>query len=202
MLSFSDTACHFLSFQSVIGKLAVTKSSTMAPIQIWKLGALIALLVGVCVVLDHPSEDTCASGLSSNEGEPFSTELGLCFCKSAPAPAPKSTATQLLYTPAQIDEHVAPSVAYISVTLQGFRDPYIGSGFLWDRHSHVVTNWHVAMPPGDVVENIKVKLHGMHQPYDAIVVGVQPNKDLAVLKIQPGCLPQHIDVGTSADVQE
>lgn len=54
-----------------------------------------------------------------------------------------------------------------------------GSGFVWDREGHVVTNWHV-------VENAKrltVTLQNQ-SVYEARVVGVEPRKDLAVLQIQ------------------
>lgn len=55
-----------------------------------------------------------------------------------------------------------------------------GSGFLWDRAGHVVTNFHV-IAGGDL---FSVTLHdGTNR--DAELVGVEPNRDLAVLKIAP-----------------
>jgi S1-C subfamily serine protease len=175
----------------------------MAPIHI---GAVVALIVGVCVVIIYPSAGTRFSDLpvSLNDEEHVPAELGVGFCESGPDPKP--TAEQQVYTSEenqvlQTFKRVAPSVAYITISLQGDSIRAIGSGFLWDRQGHVVTNCHVVKPTGFVAENVKVELHGMHQAYDAIVVGVHLQKDLAVLKIQAPCLPQQIDVGTLDDLQ-
>jgi S1-C subfamily serine protease len=54
-----------------------------------------------------------------------------------------------------------------------------GSGFIWDEKGHVVTNFHVIQK----AQAITVTLHD-HQTYDAKVVGVEPRKDIAVLKIE------------------
>lgn len=85
-----------------------------------------------------------------------------------------------------------------------------GSGFLWDDKGHVVTNYHVLSPPGtNNNDNLKsktvmVKLANMAEALEAKIVGVEPEKDLAVLRIvQKGRnrLPRPIDVGTSNDLQ-
>jgi S1-C subfamily serine protease len=117
----------------------------------------------------------------------------------------------------QTFKRVAPSVAYITTsTAASNRQPRqfslqedqvpatgAGSGFLWDRRGHVVTNCHVVMSSsGAIPPTVKVKLQGSAKAYDAIVVGVEPEKDLAVLKIPATNLPpQIIDVGTSDDLQ-
>jgi S1-C subfamily serine protease len=54
------------------------------------------------------------------------------------------------------------------------------------------------------VGTVKVKLQGMAQSYDAIVIGIEPEKDIAVLKIPNSSnLPTAhiIDIGTSDDLQ-
>jgi S1-C subfamily serine protease len=197
----------------------------MAPIRI---GALIYLVGGACAFAQNPSAGTNGiSNLSVSELKRLLTERGVDFrdCLEKrdlverlqqSGPAPKATEKQQLYTPeenlfVQTFKRVAPSVAYITTTttrrprqlsLQGDESPAgAGSGFLWDRHGHVVTNCHVVMSSGSVAKNVKVKLQGMSQAYDAIVVGVEPEKDLAVLKIPAKSLPQQIDVGTSDDLQ-
>ena len=53
-----------------------------------------------------------------------------------------------------------------------------GSGFVWDRKGHIVTNFHV-ISEGD---RFRVTLADGSE-WNAIVVGAAPNKDLAVLKI-------------------
>ncbi len=53
-----------------------------------------------------------------------------------------------------------------------------GSGFIWDTDGHVVTNFHVVQG----AKKLTVTIQG-HQTFDALVRGVEPRKDIAVLKI-------------------
>ncbi len=74
-----------------------------------------------------------------------------------------------------------------------------GTGFIWDKKGHVVTNYHVIQ--GVVDGDIRVTLAD-HHSYDARVAGKYPDKDIAVLKINapPGeLLP--ISPGNSDDLQ-
>lgn len=116
-------------------------------------------------------------------------------------------------------ERVAPSVAYIQTVVQALESPLAlrptdvaqgaGSGFVWDEKGHVVTNFHVvqsALGPrarGQPARSIKVSLQGSSDVFDAEVVGTEPEKDLAVLRIvpKPGSkLPPPIAVGASHDL--
>jgi S1-C subfamily serine protease len=58
-----------------------------------------------------------------------------------------------------------------------------GTGFVWDIEGHVVTNYHVV----DGAERLTVTLHD-GRTVDARVVGGEPRKDIAVLKIEPSDL--------------
>jgi S1-C subfamily serine protease len=113
-------------------------------------------------------------------------------------------------------KRVSPSVANIKTTtlvpqqrglqLQGLEVPQgSGSGFLWDDKGHVVTNFHVVSAGrrgGLLPSTVKVKLAGMAQALYADIVGVEPEKDLAVLRVRDlRNLPRPIDVGTSNDLQ-
>ncbi|WP_433937431.1 S1C family serine protease [Sorangium cellulosum] len=53
-----------------------------------------------------------------------------------------------------------------------------GSGFVWDADGHIVTNFHVV----DNAQSLIVRLQG-EKTFPARVVGVEPRKDIAVLKI-------------------
>lgn len=99
----------------------------------------------------------------------------------------------------------APSVVHIaSVGVQ--RDPNLlnvyrvqgtGSGFIWDKKGHIVTNFHV-------IEKFSAHrvLLADGSVYAAAVVGKAPDKDLAVLKIEaPAAKLRPILPGTSADLQ-
>lgn len=54
-----------------------------------------------------------------------------------------------------------------------------GSGFIWDHAGHVVTNFHVI----DGAQQVTVTLHD-HRTFEAQIVGSDPRKDIAVLKLR------------------
>lgn len=103
-------------------------------------------------------------------------------------------------------EEATPSVVFItSVSLQ--RDYYTrniyeipqgsGSGFIWDKSGHIVTNYHV------VKEGKKFEVTLSDQStWEAVLVGMEPRKDLAILKIAaPSEKLIPIPVGTSYDLK-
>jgi len=53
-----------------------------------------------------------------------------------------------------------------------------GSGFVWDEAGHIVTNYHVIHE----AQSLTVTLQD-HSSHDAEVTGIEPRKDIAVLKI-------------------
>ncbi len=72
-----------------------------------------------------------------------------------------------------------------------------GSGFIWDRAGHVVTNYHVIRN----AQEAEVTL-GDHTTWKAKLVGAEPDKDLAVLKIDaPAEKLEPMVVGSSGDLQ-
>jgi 2-alkenal reductase len=117
-------------------------------------------------------------------------------------PRPDLTSGEQLAT--QIYAKTAPSVAYIfthqaSAPRLGGRTQEVGgtgSGFVWDRAGHIVTNTHVvegATEVGVVIDQGDV--------HPARVVGMAPWVDLAVLRItNPPDNLQPITVGTSSDL--
>ena len=73
-----------------------------------------------------------------------------------------------------------------------------GTGFVYDDAGHIVTNYHV-------IKNAQAKLRVMladNSPWDARRVGIEPDKDIAVLKIDapPGRLKK-VAIGQSSDLQ-
>ncbi|WOG84955.1 hypothetical protein DCAR_0104141 [Daucus carota subsp. sativus] len=79
-----------------------------------------------------------------------------------------------------------------------------GSGFIWDKFGHIVTNYHVisklAMDSGGL-QRCKVYLvdkRGNSFSRDAKIIGVDPAYDLAVLKVDvEGNEPKPVTLGTS-----
>jgi S1-C subfamily serine protease len=72
-----------------------------------------------------------------------------------------------------------------------------GSGFIWDADGHIVTNYHVI----EEAQEVEVALADGSR-HKARLVGVAPEKDLAVLRLEaPGVKLRPIPIGTSGDLQ-
>ena len=66
-----------------------------------------------------------------------------------------------------------------------------GSGFIWDDQGHVVTNYHVV----EGASKAQVRLSDQRS-YEATLVGVSPEHDLAVLRIKvPDKKPSPLPMG-------
>jgi len=109
-------------------------------------------------------------------------------------------------TTIELFHNASPSVAYIT-TLAYQRDVFnlnlfeipqgTGSGFVWDQEGHIITNFHVIQE----ASGAKVTLAD-NSDWDAQLVGVAPDQDLAVLSIKAPAERLHpIPVGTSANLQ-
>jgi S1-C subfamily serine protease len=106
----------------------------------------------------------------------------------------------------ELFRQVSPSVVYItSITFQrdalSFRALEIprgtGSGFLWDENGYVVTNFHVIQD----AQAAEVTLADS-STWEARLVGAEPDKDLAVLKIDaPNKHLRPIAVGSSSSLE-
>jgi 2-alkenal reductase len=98
-------------------------------------------------------------------------------------------------------ETAAPSVVYISTedvgALGESKPGGAGSGFVWDAAGHIVTNFHVV----DNARRVLVRLNS-GESVAARIVGVAPNYDLAVLKLnETRSLLQPIPIGTSVELK-
>ena len=105
----------------------------------------------------------------------------------------------------ELFERTSPSVVYI--TSKAVRRDFFsfnvmeipqgtGSGFVWDRDGHVVTNYHVLRGGS----SFEVTLAD-HSTWAATPIGGAPEKDLTVLRIDaPPDRLLPIDIGTSSDL--
>jgi len=85
-----------------------------------------------------------------------------------------------------------PSICYISTEYGSMADKYnldkddlpkgVGSGFVWDNNGHIVTNFHVINKVDSAIVTITDKNNNKKE-YKAKLTGVDPDNDLAVLKI-------------------
>ncbi|HEV2856104.1 MAG TPA: trypsin-like peptidase domain-containing protein [Thermoanaerobaculia bacterium] len=72
-----------------------------------------------------------------------------------------------------------------------------GSGFIWDRQGHVVTNYHVIASANAAQVTLADQSH-----WDATLVGGAPEKDLAVLKINaPAARLTPLPIGRSENLK-
>ncbi len=81
---------------------------------------------------------------------------------------------------------------------RAFKQEQSGTGFIVDKNGYIITNNHVIAK----VDHIKVKLHGDDSTeYHARVVGIDPETDLAVIKIDPTSPLVPVSIGNSDAVQ-
>src|ERR1700677_2293507 len=81
---------------------------------------------------------------------------------------------------------------------RAFKQEQSGTGFVVDKNGYIITNHHVIAK----VDHIKVKLHGDDTTeYRARVVGIEPETDLAVIKIDPRDPLVPVNIGNSDAVQ-
>ena len=160
--------------------------------------ALLVALVAAsaCRFKERPTQDT------EPAGPPPSASM-------APAPiAPLSSAARIEdeRNTIAVFRDVSPSTVFVTqkkVVVDYFEgtsqevDAGSGSGFLWDDTGYVVTNFHVV----EGARSLTVTLQDQ-QTFDARVVGTEPRKDVAVLKIEaPGIALKPIRVAQQAQLE-
>ncbi len=114
------------------------------------------------------------------------------------APGEKSTIALFRQASPSVLHITAISVQRDLFTLNLYQIPEgTGSGFIWDNSGNIITNFHV-IQNADVAQ---VTL-GDQTTWKARRVGVAPDKDIAVLRIDtPANRLQAIPIGTSKDLQ-
>ena len=105
----------------------------------------------------------------------------------------------------EVFKNTSPSVVYITTlalrrglfSLNAVEIPQgTGSGFIWDSEGRIVTNYHVISD----ANRIQVTMSD-HSERKAVLVGADPDKDLAVLQISaPSELLRPIPIGESDDL--
>ena len=122
------------------------------------------------------------------------------------AVTPRGNLTQEERSTIDVFRSVSPSVCYITTverrtTIFSMNPRYYpqgtGSGFVFDKAGHIVTNYHVVADA-----DLRLVTLADQSQYRAKVVGWEPDKDIAVLKIdvEPEKLTP-IPIGMSGDLQ-
>ena len=153
-------------------------------------GTFLSIVLGVLLVVQGAR--LMPRGWLARESEPRTV--------AAPAElAPEEQRTVALF------EAAAPSVVSVQTSnLRLFRDAQpteveegSGSGFLWDEHGHVVTNYHVVRTGTRFLVRFK---NGT--PRRAEFVGAAPDYDLAVLRLDPeGLELSPLPLGRSSELR-
>ena len=108
-------------------------------------------------------------------------------------------------------ERVSPSVAFIQTSVVRSAGPLTmrgevvpqgsGSGFVWDSDGHIVTNYHVIQQAQKATVTGIGLGDGSMNAYEATLVGAEPEKDIAVLKVRaPKSVLRPITVGSSSEL--
>ncbi len=129
----------------------------------------------------------------------------LVFSGDAPrAITPRGELANFEKTSIALFKNTAPSVAYIYPVARssdafgrGVRRSGTGSGFVWDKAGHIITNYHVVKGASQVYVRLNTS-----EATIARVVGISPDHDLAVLRVSvsPDKLAP-IPIGSSSNLQ-
>jgi S1-C subfamily serine protease len=131
----------------------------------------------------------------------------LLYSASTPrAVEPRGSLSELERSTVDLFEHVSPSVVQVvgraaaleAVPSEGEGVPaQTGTGFIWDKAGHIVTNNHVVEGTDDLVVRL-----ASGQVLHARVVGTAPNYDIAVIRVDSTRdLPPPIAIGNSDDLK-
>ncbi|MBD3792382.1 MAG: trypsin-like peptidase domain-containing protein [Campylobacterales bacterium] len=122
------------------------------------------------------------------------------------AVTPRGALSDTERTNIEIFRQASPSVVYITTLTDTFnlwtrditRIPRgTGSGFVWDRYGHIITNYHVL----EGASEIRIHLSDRRM-LSAVLVGASPDHDIAVLRIpMVSNMPAPLPIGTSSDLK-
>ena len=156
-------------------------------------GVLVVILLGLAIYLVYRSLSQDGGPLHDPDAQPRAVTARGDL-------ADDEQATIELYKAA------APSVVHVDnlayardrLNLNVFEIPLgRGTGIIWDENGYIVTNYHVIQNASRVRVNLPDGTS-----LDGQVVGAVPDKDIAVLKVNPrGVQLKPIAIGTSADLQ-
>ncbi len=151
---------------------------------------------------DAPDNETPQEIYNENQAQAPQTAFANDETPPTGMPPVNNALAELEKATISLFENAAPSVAYITTsklqrdfwTYDVYEIPAgSGSGFVWDKKGHIITNYHVI----EDASKAQVTLAD-HSTWDAEYVGGAPEKDLAVLKISaPAKLLNPIPVGSS-----
>jgi S1-C subfamily serine protease len=150
------------------------------------------LLLGLCCLLGLSCQRTRGSTEQNPAASVSPTPAGLPSALTVPAVAPSVALkpgwqTENEKNTVAVFQSASPATVFVTqkrVVVDYFAGRALeveagsGSGFVWDRKGHVVTNWHVIRKARALTVTLQSQ-----KTYEARVVGTEPRKDIAVLHI-------------------
>ncbi len=194
MRPYQSTANHSLSFQEYV-KEAMKKTFICCVLSALLGGAFAAWLVSNNTgFLAAPAQ---AQGLSST---PITAPIQPARISANPTLTPEELTNIRVYDGANrgVVNILTRTVTYDRFFMLPSPEEGAGSGSVIDKQGHILTNYHVV----EDANKVWVTLPGGKDPYEGEVVGVDPDNDVAVLKIDAP--PEElfpVPIGTSENLR-
>src|SRR4051794_17304028 len=116
-------------------------------------------------------------GVIDDDGAPAPTTTA---APPSPSTAPASGSSSKATDISELYKRVSSGVVFVQSGQSA-----TGSGFVYDKDGHIVTNDHVV----EGASVYAVRIGSEQKPISARLVGKDPSSDLAVLKVDPGAVP-------------
>ena len=141
----------------------------------------------------------CSLGGLLVESSPASNPTPVVVVLS-PTPLPPSVLAEVSaaqQVAVNVFKRVGPSVVHIAVEGTNLLESGTGSGFVFDKQGHIVTNHHVVVAGDNIIVTFSDSTRAL-----ARVVGADPDSDLAVIRVEvPEPLLVPVDLGDSDSLQ-
>ena len=146
----------------------------------------VGLVVGVLALAGVIDDDTAPSATTQTQAPPPSPTT------TAPTRTSPSSGAEDI---SDLYKRVSPGVVFVQSGQTA-----TGSGFVYDKDGHIVTNDHVI----EGASSFAVRIGAEEKPIPAQLVGTDPSSDLAVLKVDPGAVPgglKPLELGDSTQLE-
>jgi S1-C subfamily serine protease len=155
------------------------------------------LVLAIVVLLMATLGCSLGGFLADASPSPSPTPIVVVLTPTPVSPSVFAEASAAQQTAVNIYKRVSPSVVHIAVEADNVLESGTGSGFVYNRQGHIVTNNHVVAQGRNIVVTFSDDTRAA-----AEVVGADPDSDLAVIKVDvPEALLVPVELGDSDNLQ-
>jgi S1-C subfamily serine protease len=155
------------------------------------------LVLAIVVLLMATLGCSLGGFLADASPSPSPTPIVVVLTPTPVSPSVFAEASAAQQTAVNIYKRVSPSVVHIAVEADNVLESGTGSGFVYNRQGHIVTNNHVVAQGRNIVVTFSDDTRAA-----AEVVGADPDSDLAVIKVDvPEALLGPVELGDSDNLQ-